>query len=116
MQAGVTVYLEGTPELLAERVLAQDGAASRPLLAGANGGEPSLEVAAEKIQGLLNDRQASYKNADCIVQLAGQGSLGASVPEVCRMDSHQNTIPLSFIFFFAPAVGPEPQLPAYIPV
>lgn len=87
MQAGVTVYLEGKPELLAQRVLAQDGAASRPLLAGAHGGSQSLEVATEKIQELLNERDSSYKNADCIVQLGGgTGHMGASAPEV--RDSH----------------------------
>lgn len=88
MQAGVTVYLEGQPELLAQRVLAQDGAATRPLLAGADGEPQSLEVATEKIQALLKDRDSSYKNADCIVQLGGKGALGASVPEVCvRFDA-----------------------------
>lgn len=84
MQAGVTVYLEGKPELLAQRVLAQDGAASRPLLAaGADGGPQSLEAATEKLQTLLKDRDSSYQNADCIVQLGGKGTLGASAPEVC---------------------------------
>jgi hypothetical protein len=76
------VYLEGKPELLAQRVLAQDGAVSRPLLAGADGGPQSLEAATEKIKALLNERDASYKNADCIVQLDGKGPMGASAPEV----------------------------------
>lgn len=82
MQAGVTVYLEGKPELLAERVLAQDGAASRPLLTQADGAPQSIEVATDKIKSLLKDRDSSYKNADCIVQLGGKGPLGASAPEV----------------------------------
>ena len=84
MQAGVTVYLEGQPELLAKRVLAQDGAASRPLLTGPDGAPQSLEVATDKIQSLLKDRDSSYKNAACVVQLAGSGELGASAPEVRR--------------------------------
>ena len=37
MQAGVTVYLHGKPELLAKRVMAEDGGASRPLLSGTDG-------------------------------------------------------------------------------
>jgi hypothetical protein len=82
MQVGVTVYLEGQPELLAQRIISQDGAASRPLLAGTAGGPQSLEVATEKIRALLKKRDSCYKNADCIVQLGGQGQLGASAPEV----------------------------------
>ena len=79
---GVTVYLEGSPELLAKRVLAQDNAASRPLLAAEDGGAPGEEATREKLEGLLRQRGASYANADCTVGLDGSGELGASAPQV----------------------------------
>jgi shikimate kinase len=83
MQAGVTVYLEGPPELLAQRVMAQDGASSRPLLATDDGSACTLDGASEKLAALLREREASYRNADCVVSLKGKGPLGASAPEVC---------------------------------
>jgi shikimate kinase len=81
MQVGVTVYLEGSPELLAERVLAQDGAASRPLLAG-DDAATTQECTTAKLAALLRERESSYRNADCVVTLAGKGQMGATAPEV----------------------------------
>ena len=81
MQAGITVYLKGPPELLARRVMQQDGAASRPLLSGADGRPASLEEATDKLRTLMRSRESSYNNADCTVSLAGDGPLGASAPE-----------------------------------
>ena len=91
MQVGVTVYLEGTPEVLAARVLAEDGGASRPLLANAEGSDDgsggdaaaaSLEGTTAKLAGILKERDGLYRNADCVVGIAGDGELGASAPEV----------------------------------
>jgi hypothetical protein len=86
MQVGVTVYLEGTPDLLAKRVLTQDGGASRPLLSSSAASiPPSEDGTSERLAGILRQREASYRNADCVVSLQGSGTLGASAPQVrCR--------------------------------
>jgi hypothetical protein len=91
MQVGVTVYLEGPPELLAKRVLAQDGAASRPLLAPSDTAEAlEEEETVERLRNLLKERDTSYRNADCIVSLAGDGEYGASAPQVCSKRQFQS--------------------------
>lgn len=85
MQAGITVYLEGPPKLLARRVMKQDGAASRPLLTGDDGRPATLNEATDKLQALLRERDSSYRNADCVISVGGEGELGASAPEVCQI-------------------------------
>jgi hypothetical protein len=134
MQVGVTVYLEGSPPLLAKRVLTEDGGASRPLLSGTggasadtgasgsgadasdaavsgrlsseeplavggdtgsegsagssngaaaeSGGSASEAETQEKLAGILRERDAWYRSADCSVGLHGEKDLGASAPEV----------------------------------
>ena len=91
LQVGITVYLEGDPALLAARVHAQDGGASRPLLS--SGGEESEAGTAERLEGILAERAAKYQAADCVVSLhGGDSDQGASAPEVRRP-----TAPISWV-------------------
>ncbi|KAL6775691.1 SHKF1 [Auxenochlorella protothecoides x Auxenochlorella symbiontica] len=85
MQTGVVVWLRGTPELLAQRVVG-DGTQSRPLLAGEQGADEqgdALQAAVAKLEGLMKARQALYEQADIVIPLDSPGSsTGASLEEV----------------------------------
>jgi shikimate kinase len=86
MAGGVSVWLNGPPELLARRVLGQDGGASRPLLApGAaaggvdgEGGDEEARVL-ERVRGLLEARRAQYGFADITVSLEGEDGATAAL-------------------------------------
>jgi len=71
MQAGVTVYLEGSVPQLERRIAAQDGGASRPLLAGSDAESPTAMH--DKLNALLAKRQHMYRAADCTVCIDGEG-------------------------------------------
>jgi shikimate kinase len=83
MQAGVVVWLNGPPALLAHRVVA-DGAASRPLLAGVEGeghgeGGDEYAQAVARLSALLEGRRQQYEFADITVSLEASGGGGDAV-------------------------------------
>ena len=76
MHAGISVWLNGPPRLLAHRVV-RDGTADRPLLndaspAGAEEG-PQEEYARTlgKLEALMEARREQYAQADIVVSLEG---------------------------------------------
>ena len=63
MQQGVVIWLNGTPSLLARRVV-KDGVASRPLVGGdaaseCEEGEPEYQKTVEKLETIMNNRWES---------------------------------------------------------
>jgi hypothetical protein len=85
LHAGVVIWLDGEPQLLAKRAL-KDGIEKRPLLLSADvpAGQ-QLEAATAKIAGLLDERRKYYVNADIHVTLEGYGQdveAGAPTPVV----------------------------------
>lgn len=73
MHNGVVCWLEGTPDLLARRVVAE-GVEKRPLLYGDGvAADNAYEVAHGKLTALLAAREKFYENADVRVPLEGFG-------------------------------------------
>lgn len=72
MQGGISVWLNGPPELLASRVM-RDGTENRPLLSNPEGYEETIE----KLRGLLDERYECYSFADLTVSLEGGHGTGA---------------------------------------
>lgn len=81
MQSGITVWLDGSPDLLAKRIV-EDSKNDRPLVA-IDGAEkmPEEEILAqtqEKIESLLEERRSQYGNADLTISLEdSEGADGA---------------------------------------
>jgi hypothetical protein len=83
MQGGVSVWLNGSPTLLAHRVVG-DGTASRPLLAQPEA-DDAYAAAVARLTGLLEERRDVYAYADLAVPLEGSGpdaDIGAPAMEV----------------------------------
>jgi shikimate kinase len=72
MQGGISVWLNGPPELLASRVM-RDGTENRPLLSNPEGYEATIE----RLRGLLDERYECYSFADLTVSLEGGHGTGA---------------------------------------
>lgn len=83
MQGGVSVWLNGSPALLAHRVVG-DGTASRPLLAQPEA-DDAYAAAVARLTGLLEQRRDVYAVADLVISLEGSGpdaDIGAPAMEV----------------------------------
>lgn len=72
MQGGISVWLNGPPELLANRVM-RDGTENRPVLSNPQGHEATVE----KLRALLDERYDCYSFADLTVSLEGGHGTGA---------------------------------------
>lgn len=81
MQAGISVWLNGEPELLAARVV-KDSKNDRPLVAiddaESKSDEEILAATAEKLRSLLEKRRDQYGYADITVSLEQVGEQEAS--------------------------------------
>jgi shikimate kinase len=85
MHAGISVWLNGPPTLLARRVV-RDGTEGRPLLSATQGGsgqdgqggeqvengDAAYERTLERLKGLLEERREQYGFADLMVSLEGE--------------------------------------------
>lgn len=79
-QGAVSVWLDGPPSLLAQRVVA-DGVKNRPLLKIEEGGVMAeYERTLEKIATLLDERRTLYADADIHVPLVGEDGPETSAP------------------------------------
>jgi len=73
MHNGIVAWLQGEPELLARRVVAE-GVEKRPLLYGEGvTKENAYEVAQSKLKALIEERTKYYENADVVISLEGFG-------------------------------------------
>ncbi|WIA11856.1 hypothetical protein OEZ85_011942 [Tetradesmus obliquus] len=73
MHNGIVAWLQGAPELLARRVVAE-GIEKRPLLFGDGVSEDeAYSISLQKLQQLLEDRTKYYENADVFIDLRGYG-------------------------------------------
>eukprot|EP00879_Flechtneria_rotunda_P006369 GHRR01006693.1.p1 GENE.GHRR01006693.1~~GHRR01006693.1.p1 ORF type:complete len:332 (+),score=129.11 GHRR01006693.1:622-1617(+) len=71
MHNGIVVWLQGQPDLLARRVVAE-GIQKRPLLFGEGvSEEEAYDTSLKKLQLLLENRTKYYENADVTVDLKG---------------------------------------------
>ncbi|KAF6265935.1 shikimate kinase-domain-containing protein [Scenedesmus sp. NREL 46B-D3] len=71
MHNGIVAWLQGQPDLLARRVVAE-GIEKRPLLFGDGVSEDeAYSISLQKLQQLLADRTKFYENADVTVDLRG---------------------------------------------
>lgn len=85
MHAGISVWLNAPPELLAHRVV-RDGTAARPLLQQPDGTEAvdsddgdAYQKAVARLTQLLEERKEQYGAADIIVSLEGEDPATASL-------------------------------------
>lgn len=80
MQTGVSIWLDGSPQMLAKRVI-RDSNNDRPLVAiddaSSKTDENILEETTARLQKLLDDRRDQYGYSDLTVSLDGEGDDGA---------------------------------------
>eukprot|EP00878_Enallax_costatus_P039062 GHUV01044580.1.p1 GENE.GHUV01044580.1~~GHUV01044580.1.p1 ORF type:complete len:224 (+),score=58.69 GHUV01044580.1:152-823(+) len=85
MHNGIVAWLQGEPDLLARRVVAE-GIEKRPLLFGDGvSEEQAYDISLPKLQQLLEERVKYYESADVRVDLRGHGKdeqSGAPTPVV----------------------------------
>jgi shikimate kinase len=83
MQTGISVWLDGSPEMLAKRVV-KDSANDRPLVAiddaTTKSDEDILKETTDRLNELLVQRRDQYAYADLTVSLEGDDADGAAAP------------------------------------
>ncbi|KAF8071074.1 SK1 [Scenedesmus sp. PABB004] len=86
MHNGIVAWLQGDPDLLARRVVAE-GIEKRPLLFGEGVSEDeAYGISLSKLQSLLAERTKYYENADVTVDLRGYGKdEGSGAPSAVVM-------------------------------
>ena len=94
------MYLQSSASQLERRILAQDGGASRPLLADTADAAPAMH---EKLAKLPEERKALYESADCIVHIDGDKVVG-STPVQVRTVHYSSVLVLAEILVRSPHI------------